>query len=104
VIHTLPPPCTYRSKAFSNGAGTEIKSERTTNAYLESCWFAASPALTESSVNADSAAEPSAERKYSGERESPASETKNRLPQGRAAWPVRPPGRLEKAATPRLDG
>src|SRR5579872_4526334 len=55
AIHTLPPPCTYRTSALSRPDGTEIKSESTTNA--------------------DSTAEPSAERKYSGERESPASET-----------------------------
>src|SRR6266550_4454188 len=64
ATQTLPPVCTYFSKSLSKEAGTEIKSERTTNAYFESGRPAAWAALVVSTVNAASAPDASAGRKF----------------------------------------
>src|SRR5579864_6460189 len=77
AIQTLPPLCTYFKSSLSNAAGTEITSERTTKAYLERGSPAACATLAVSSVKPESAVEARAARKYTGERESPASYTKS---------------------------
>src|SRR5579862_7506930 len=75
AIRTLPPLPTYLRKASSKDCGRETTSDRTTKAYFVGSILATRSAVTLSRVKAVSAAAPSAELKYSGERESAASWT-----------------------------
>src|SRR5467141_2665273 len=77
ATQTLPPVCTYFSRSLSKEAGNEIKSERTTNAYLEKGRPAAWVTLAVSTVNAASAADARAARTQTGDRESPVTYTNN---------------------------
>src|SRR5258705_13060222 len=80
AIQTLPPLCTYFRSSFSKAAGTEITSERTTNAYFERGRPAARAALAGSTPKPESAGGARAPRENKGGAQAPGLQKQNTPP------------------------